>query len=189
MAEKKLIVGLGNPGQKYQKTRHNAGFEVIDALAEKLAVTVKQKKFGSYMGQADVGIYKLILLKPQMFMNNSGQAIATAAGFYKLEKEDVMVIFDDMWIDAGAIRIRPDGSAGGHNGVKDTIEKLGTKQFARLRVGIGQSEYQNDYDYVLSRPTKEQRLLIDEAIEKAVEAVLMWIEKDGELNDVMAKFN
>ena len=137
MAEIRLVVGLGNPGPEYAETRHNLGFKVIEALEESLGIEVKQRKFNARIGEGRRAGRKVILMKPWTFMNRSGQAVATAVGFYKLDLRDLMVVVDDMALETGALRVRADGSAGGHNGLADIIEKLGTSGFARCRVGIG----------------------------------------------------
>ncbi len=176
MAEIKMVAGLGNPGKEYVNTRHNAGFKVIDSLAEVLAIDVKKKKFGALFGLGEFSGKKLILLKPIEFMNCSGQAVATAAGFYRVEPLDLLIISDEMALEPGRIRVRRQGSAGGHNGLSDVLEKLGTEEVNRLRVGVGQSGRQDAVDYVLDEPTAEEKPLLNEAIEKSRDAVLCWIE-------------
>jgi PTH1 family peptidyl-tRNA hydrolase len=183
----KMVVGLGNPGKKYVETRHNAGFKVVDLLAEVLKTDVKKRKFGAYLGEVEVGDKKLILLKPRRFMNLSGQVVATAVGFYKLGLSDVLVVADDMALSPGRIRIRAKGSAGGHNGLEDVLEKLGTEIVGRVRIGIGQSGDEAAVDYVLDKPTEAERPLLDEGIEKARDAVLYWVEYGIEA--AMNKFN
>ncbi|MHC4226996.1 MAG: aminoacyl-tRNA hydrolase [Planctomycetota bacterium] len=187
MGDMKMIVGLGNPGDKYVDTRHNTGFMVIDSLARALAIEVKKRKFGARFGSGEFADKKLILLKPWQFMNRSGQAVATAAGFYKLSVHDLLVVTDDMDLEPGRIRIRAKGSAGGHNGLADIAEKLGTNEFARCRVGIGRSGQQEAVDYVLDRPAGNQKPLLAEAIERAREAVFCWIEHGVET--AMNEFN
>jgi PTH1 family peptidyl-tRNA hydrolase len=193
----KMVVGLGNPGEEYVDTRHNIGFKVVDSLAERLGVKVKKRKFGARpvrngifravklpseisngarFGEAEFADKKLILLKPWLFMNCSGQAVVSAVGFYKLPLSNLLVVTDDMALEPGRIRIRAKGSAGGHNGLVDIIEKLGTSEFARCRVGIGNCGEQVAYDYVLDKPTETEKPLLDEAIGRAREAVLCWIE-------------
>ena len=172
----KMVVGLGNPGREYADTRHNIGFRVVDSLAQKLKIDVKKRKFAARFGWGESGDKKLILLKPWQFMNQSGSAVAKAMAFYKLSVGDLLVVSDDMALAVGAIRLRAKGSAGGHNGLADVIEKLGTDQFGRLRVGIGKSDRVDDVDYVLSRPSEKERLLLDKATERAQEAVLCWVE-------------
>ena len=200
MSEIKMVVGLGNPGQEYEQTRHNAGFWVIDSLAEvlnrdkdaclsKLATltSVRKKKFGALTGEGEFANKKLIFVKPMEFMNNSGQAVVTAAGFYKLTTSDLLVISDDLSLEPGAIRIRSKGSSGGHNGLADIIEKLGSEQFGRLRIGIGKNEFEPAESYVLRRPSQEQRALLKAGVDKACEAVLCWI-KYG-IDTAMNRFN
>jgi PTH1 family peptidyl-tRNA hydrolase len=172
----KIIVGLGNPGNKYADTRHNIGFKVIDALAEALKTDVRKRKFGARLGLAEFANKRLILLKPWKYMNRSGQPVAAAVGFYKVSLRDLLVVVDDMSIEPGRIRIRSRGSAGGHNGLADIIEKLGIENFGRLRIGIGQSNKENAVDYVLDKPNETERLLLDEAIENAQKAALCWVE-------------
>jgi len=176
MAQIKMVVGLGNPGSEYAGTRHNLGFMVIDSLAETLGAKVGRRKFSARFGEVEFADKKLILLKPWQFMNRSGQAVATAVGFYKLSLGDLLVVTDDMSLEPGRIRLRAKGSAGGHNGLADIIEKLGTNQFARCRLGIGSSGSQDAYDYVLDRPTHDQTPLLQDAIDKAKDAVLCWIQ-------------
>ncbi len=185
-----MVVGLGNPGDEYADTRHNTGFKVIDAIANTLNIEVKQRKFNARFGTGEFSDKKLILLKPWTYMNRSGQAVATAAGFYKIELNDLIVVTDDLAIDPGRIRLRSKGSAGGHNGLADIINKLGTDEFARCRVGIGATSEevrQNQVDYVLGKPSAQQRLLMSEAIEKAKNAVLCWIETN--IETAMNRFN
>lgn len=183
----KMVVGLGNPGAEYVDTRHNLGFKVIDSLAETLGVTIKKRKFGARFCQAEFAGKKLILLKPWKFMNCSGQAVATAAGFYKIALSDLIVVTDDMALEPGGIRIRAKGSAGGHNGLMDIIEKLGTNEFARCRIGIGYSGNQVPFDYVLDKPSLIEKQMLAEAIIRARDAVLCWVESGIEA--AMNKFN
>lgn len=186
MGQSKLIVGLGNPGKEYERTRHNIGFMVIDSLARSLNIEVRNKKFGALFGQGEYQDNKLIFLKPQEYMNQSGQAVATAAGFYKLPPGDILVITDDMALEPGLVRVRAQGSAGGHNGLADIIQKLCTDNFARVRVGIGRNPY-DAKDYVLGVPSPQQQELIDKGIEKAHKAVLCWVNEG--INAAMNKYN
>ena len=183
----KMVVGLGNPGREYADTRHNIGFRVVDSLAQKLKIDVKKRKFAARFGRGESGDKKLILLKPWQFMNQSGSAVAKAMAFYKLSVGGLLVVSDDMALAVGAVRLRAKGSAGGHNGLADVIEKLGTDQFGRLRVGIGKSDRVDDVDYVLSRPSEKERLLLDKATERAQEAVLCWVEHG--IETAMNEFN
>ena len=186
-ADVKMVVGLGNPGSEFAGTRHNVGFDVVDLLAEKLGIEVRKKKFGARFGSGEFEGKKLILLKPQKFMNLSGQVVATAAGFYKLGLGDLIVVVDDMALEPGRIRIRGQGSAGGHNGLSDIISRLGSEEFVRCRIGIGSSDEEVGRDYVLSRPRGEDAEAIAEAIEKAAESVLYWLT-DG-IDAAMTKYN
>jgi len=183
----KLIVGLGNPGDAYAGTRHNMGFDVVDRLGLMLGVKVKKVKFGARFGEASCGQDKFILLKPWAFMNRSGQAVATAVGFYRLELSALLVVADDMALAPGRIRLRGAGSAGGHNGLADIIGRLKSDRFARLRVGIGPSNLPDSADYVLSRPSMAERVLLDEAVGRAAEAALCWVS-DG-IETAMNRFN
>lgn len=176
MAGTKIVIGLGNPGDEYVDSRHNVGFKVIDSLAELLNIKVRKKKFCGFFGEGEFAGEKLILLKPLQFMNRSGQAVATAFGFYKLGLGDLLVVTDDMALEPGRIRIRAKGSAGGHNGLADVIAKLGTEDVGRLRIGIGQSDRESAEDYVLDKPTKAEQSLLNEAIERGRGALLCWIE-------------
>ncbi len=187
MSEVRLIVGLGNPGEEYINTRHNIGFEVIDLLAETFGIKVKKKKFGGRFGELLFEDKKLILLKPESYMNRSGQVVVTAFGFYKLEPSDILVVTDDLALEPGVIRLRRKGSAGGHNGLADIIEKFGSEEFSRLRIGIGRSEWASDIEYVLGKISSEQRPLIDEAVNSAKEAILNWV-KSG-IDETMNRFN
>jgi PTH1 family peptidyl-tRNA hydrolase len=186
-SQTRLIVGLGNPGREYAQTRHNVGFAAVDSLAEELGIDVAAKKFGGLLGQGQYKDKKLILVKPQQYMNRSGQVAATVVGFYKLSPADLMVVTDDMALDPGVIRLRAQGSAGGHNGLADIIEKLGTSDFARLRIGIGKSGFPDARDYVLGEPSKEEKALIAESVKKAHQALLCWLTEG--LEKAMNKFN
>jgi PTH1 family peptidyl-tRNA hydrolase len=184
----KIVVGLGNPGNEYVDTRHNMGFRVIDLLAETLKIDVKKRKFSARIGMGEFAGKKLILLKPWRLMNRSGEPVAKAAAFYKLALDDLLVVTDDMDLEPSRIRVRAKGSAGGHNGLADIIQGLGTDEFARLRIGIGRpprlptqdgaaghSTEEDAADFVLDRPA-EERPLLNEAVERARDAVLCWIE-------------
>lgn len=182
-----MIVGLGNPGKKYEATRHNVGFKVIDLLAVEFRVDVKKRKFGARFDECEYKGFKVMLLKPWQFMNLSGDAVSAAAGFYKLNLRDVLVVLDDMWLEPGTIRMRARGSAGGHNGLQSIIDKLGSDRFPRLRIGIGKSDTQDAVDYVLGVPNKEHNKLIEQAAVRAKDAVLHWIEYG--VDDTMSNFN
>lgn len=187
MAEIRLVVGLGNPGPEYAETRHNLGFKVIESLAEALRIEVRQRKFNARIGEGRRADRKVILMKPWTFMNRSGQAVATAVGFYKLDLRDLMVVVDDMALETGALRVRADGSAGGHNGLADIIEKLGTNGFARCRVGIGARPGGQAVGHVLGRPESDEKTRLNRAILRARDAVLCWL--DFGVDKTMNEFN
>jgi len=187
MAEVRLVVGLGNPGSEYAETRHNLGFKVIEALEESLGIEVRQRKFNARIGAGRHADKKVILMKPWTFMNRSGDPVATAVGFYKLDVRDLIVVADDRALEPGTIRVRAQGSAGGHNGLADIIEKLGTNEFARCRVGIGPCPSHLAVEYVLGRPEPEDRPKLNRAILRARDAVLSWIARGVE--KTMTEFN
>lgn len=164
-----LIVGLGNPTYQYARTRHNIGFEVIDELADRNGISMDINKHKGVCGKGMIAGEKVILLQPQTYMNLSGESIREAVGYYKLEPEkDLILIFDDISLDVGRIRIRAKGSAGGHNGVKSVIACLGTDVFCRIKVGVGEKPKGWDLaDYVLSRFGEEDRIKADESVERA----------------------
>ena len=173
-----LVVGLGNPGQKYDKTRHNIGFDVIDAIGEKYNIDINEKKSKGLCGSGYVEGQKVILVKPQTFMNLSGDCVAPLMNFYKLDPETgLIVIFDDISLDPGNIRIRKKGSAGGHNGIKDIIAKTGSDRFSRIKVGVGAKPADWDLaDHVLSRFSKEDRVSVEDAIDEAVDALALMVQ-------------
>ena len=184
-----VIVGLGNPDDKYQGTRHNVGFGVIDLLAEKYNIAVDTKKHRAYIGKGIIGGQKVILAKPQTYMNLSGESVRSLVEYYKVDPEtELLIIFDDISLDVGQLRIRKKGSAGGHNGIKNIIANLGTSVFQRIKVGVGEKPKGYDLaDYVLGRFSKEERELIKEGFECAAEAVAMITA--GEIDQAMNKYN
>ena len=182
----KLIVGLGNPGKKYEHTRHNMGFDVIDLFSELAQIDIDKESFKGLLGRGKVFDEDVLLLKPQTFMNLSGESVWQVVSFFKINLEDIIVIYDDMDLEPGRIRLRPGGSSGGHNGIKNIIEHLGTENIKRIRVGIGKPTY-DTIDYVLSKPSKEERVLIDEAIVNAANAIKD-ILKDN-FDKAMTKYN
>ena len=174
-----LIAGLGNPTREYEKTRHNVGFEAIDILADKAGSTVTEKKHKALYGKGYIGGQKVILAKPQTYMNLSGESIREIADFYKIEPENIIILCDDINLSEGQLRIRLKGSAGGHNGLKNIISHLGTQEFPRIRIGVGEKPRGMDLaDYVLGRFPKEQQAVMEEAYRDAAEAACMMIE-DG----------
>ena len=176
MTHVRLIVGLGNPGPQYDQTRHNAGFMALDALAERLGVTLRRKAFNALAEDVTLGDLKLVLVKPQQYMNRSGHATATAAGFYKVSAPEILIVLDDLALPVGQLRLRAKGSAGGHNGLKDIITRLGTDAFSRLRIGIGDSGPRDAADYVLSRFGGDERSAISQAVSQATDAILTWAQ-------------
>ncbi len=183
-----LIVGLGNPGTKYEGTRHNLGFLVADKLAQRWAVSVDKRRFEGRTGGGLVKGQQSLILKPETFMNNSGISVRAALDFYKLEPKDLVIILDDLALPVGQVRVRPQGSAGGHNGLADVINKMGTDRVGRVRVGIGSPPpMMSSVDYVLGRFTTDERPLIDRAVEEAADAVET-ILVDG-YPKAMEKFN
>lgn len=176
-----LIAGLGNPTKEYDKTRHNVGFSVIDVLADKYRIDVSEKKHKGLCGRGVVEGQKVILVKPQTFMNLSGESIREVADYYKIEMEDIIIIYDDISLEPGQLRIRLKGSAGGHNGIKNIIAHLGTQEFPRIKVGVGAKPPRMDLaDYVLSRFSKEEQPLMDDAFKEAAEAAVMMMTDGAE---------
>lgn len=166
-----IIVGLGNPGEKYEHTRHNAGFEVIDRLADRMGVRVEEKKHCALCGKGILAGQKVVLVKPQTFMNLSGESVRAVVDFYKPEPDRIIIIYDDISLEPGQLRVRAKGSAGGHNGVKNIIACLGTQEFPRIRVGVGSKPEQMDLaDYVLSRFSRDEWEQMEEAFREAAEA-------------------
>lgn len=184
-----LVVGLGNPDKKYENTRHNTGWLAIDAIAEKYRCRVNRIKFKSYTGECMIGGSKALLMKPTTYMNNSGQAVTEAMNFYKLPPENVIVIFDDVSLDVGKMRIRQKGSDGGQKGMRSIIYLSGKDTFPRIKIGIGaKPNPQWDLaDWVLSRFTNDERRLMDEQFGKAADAVELIIR--GDINKAMNLYN
>ena len=184
-----LLVGLGNPGDKYDNTRHNVGFAAIDQLAEELRVPVQKLKYRALTQSVELGGAKVLLMKPITYMNLSGEAVGEAARFFKIPADHVLVLSDDVSLPVGKLRIRKGGSAGGHNGLKSIIQHLGTDQFPRVRVGVGQKPHP-DYDmadWVLGKFAGEDLKTITQAIERAGKAATCYIQ-DGP-DKAMNKFN
>lgn len=184
-----IVVGLGNPGREYENTRHNAGFDVIDRLADKHGVQIKKLRFKSLTGECRIGASKCLVMKPSTFMNLSGQAVVEAMNFYKVPAERVIVIFDDISLDVGKMRIRRKGSDGGHNGMKNIIYLSGSDMFPRIKVGVGKKPHP-DYDlkdWVLGRFSAQDRKTLEEVLENSVEAVELMVA--DRTSDAMQKFN
>lgn len=178
----KIIAGLGNPTKEYEGTRHNIGFSVIDKLADKYNISMNEKKHKAICGKGMIEGEKVILLKPQTYMNLSGESVVDAVNFYKVDpEEDVIIIYDDIDLDVGKLRIRAKGSAGGHNGMKNIIAHLGTQVFPRIRVGVGAKPKDWDLaDYVLGRFPKEELPEIETGRETACEAVKIIVSQGVE---------
>lgn len=185
-----MIVGLGNPGKEYETTRHNMGFMVLDILAEKHNTEIKKLKAKALLGECRIGGRKVLLVKPQTFMNLSGQSVTELMNFYKIPAENVLVVFDDVTLDAGKIRIRRSGSDGGHNGIKNIIQLSGSNAFPRIKVGVGKKPHA-DYDmkdWVLSSPKGDDAENIKSALIKAAEAAES-IAADGDIDKAMNLYN
>ena len=182
-----LIAGLGNPGKKYEKTRHNLGFMVIDELARRNSVSVDKSKFRALIGEFNLGGEKVILMKPQTYMNLSGDALREAVNFYKIDPKNVLVIYDDLDIPIGALRIRTSGSPGTHNGMKSVVAQLGSRDFPRVRIGIGSNKDDNLIDFVIGKPSKSEEGVLADTVSEAALAVECYI-KDG-IDKAMNRFN
>lgn len=182
-----LIVGLGNPGREYEWTRHNAGFLALDALAARVSASVSQSKYKALVGEAMVGGARVLLMKPQTYMNLSGEAVVAAASFYKIPPEKIIVLCDDISLDVGVLRIRRKGSAGGHNGLKNIIAHLNSDAFLRVKIGVGKNEYENLIDWVLGAfPTAQRDTVLDSAA-RTVQAVELLVQ--GEIERAMNTYN
>lgn len=183
-----LIVGLGNPGKRFDLTRHNAGFLVLDCLADRLGVKIGKIKFQSLIAETQIDGEKVVLMKPQTFMNLSGEAVRAAAEYYKLASADIIVIYDDVDIAFGTIRLRPKGSAGTHNGMRNIVYQLESDQFPRVRIGIKAEKRAAElYEYVLSRFAKEEEKTLADVLDRATDAVLS-IVREG-IDVAMNRYN
>jgi peptidyl-tRNA hydrolase, PTH1 family len=184
----KLIVGLGNPGRKYQETRHNIGYMVLAALARRFGTSPSKAKFRGEVMEAEIGGCKVLLLSPTTYMNLSGESVAEAAHFYKIPLADLLVICDDLNLPLGKLRFRARGSSGGQKGLEDIIRRLDTEDFSRLRMGIGSPPQQQDWAvFVLSKFSAEEKPQIGRAIDRATEAVETWIRQG--IEPCMNQFN
>lgn len=184
-----LIAGLGNPGPKYETTRHNAGFLCVTMLEDKYNFKAKKLKFHALIGDTYIGTHRCIVMKPQTMMNNSGEAIKECAAFYKIPPENIVVIFDDISLEPGRIRIRRKGSAGGHNGIKSIIAHLGSENFPRIKLGVGAKPSQDSdlADWVLGNFPKADVPKMRDAIGKACDALPLIL--DGDIDGAMSKYN
>ncbi len=183
-----LIIGLGNPEEKYANTRHNMGFDVINQLSKECDIKVSKAKFDAFYGMGEIKGKKVILIKPQTYMNLSGESIIRFKKFYKISNKDIIVIYDDIDLKLGEIRLKAKGSAGSHNGMKSVIENLNTQDFIRVRVGIGTPENKDDMiNYVIGQIPKREREILDESIIMAKDSVLEILENG--IDRAMNKFN
>ena len=181
---RKLVVGLGNPGRRYEETRHNVGFEVVDRLA---AGASYARKFEGLLAEAEIDFRRTLLLKPETFMNLSGRSVRQAVQFYKVELPDLLIVCDDLSLPLGKLRLKPGGSDGGQKGLRDIAAHLGTQEFSRLRLGIGERGPLEASDFVLSRFKPAERPLIDEALIAATQAVAVWLSQG--IGPAMNRFN
>lgn len=184
-----MIVGLGNPGKKYEFTRHNAGFLFVDILCDKYNFSVNRLKFKALIGDVKINSHRCLVMKPQTMMNLSGDAVKEAADFYKIPPEKIIVVFDDISLAVGKMRIRRSGSAGGHNGIKSIISRLSSDNFPRIKIGVGAKPHP-DYDladWVLSQFTKEEGKLLRTAVDGACDAVSLMV--DGDIEGAMSRHN
>jgi len=181
-----LIVGLGNPGKQYENTRHNVGFDVIDIVSKEYNIPINREKFKGIYGEGSIAGEKVILLKPKTFMNLSGESIREVVNFYKIDIQNIIVIYDDISLETGRLRIRIQGSSGGHNGIKSIISNLDTDKFPRIKVGVGNPEF-DLIPFVLGRFSKEDRKSVEEVMKVAVLSVEVII-KSG-IEEAMNKFN
>ena len=184
-----LIVGLGNPGKEYDRTRHNAGFRAIDALADRLGCKIDKLKFQGLYGQTVYRSKKLLLLKPQTFMNNSGRSVLQLSSYFHIPPQKIIVLFDDISLEPGRLRIRADGSAGGHNGIKSIISELGSQEFPRVKIGVGAKPHpeQDLADWVLSNFGANEEKALSASLPKAGEAALSVI--DNGVPEAANRFN
>ena len=184
-----IIVGLGNPTKEYEGTRHNVGFAVIDAIADKYNIDVTERKHRAFCGKGLVAGQRVILVKPQTYMNLSGESVRSVLDFYKVDEEsELIVIYDDVSLGVGQLRIRKKGSAGGHNGIKNIIQHLGHNVFQRIKVGVGEKPKEYDLaDYVLGHFSKEDKELMKDGYKRSVEAVEMLVM--GDIDGAMNEFN
>ncbi len=184
-----LIVGLGNPGDKYEFTRHNAGFMCVDFLADKENFKINKLKYKSLLADVDIKGHRCLIMKPQTFMNNSGEAVRDAAQFYKIPPENVIVIYDDISLDVGRIRVRRKGTDGGHNGIKSIIYHLNSDNFPRIKIGVGKKppEWEDLADWVLSRFTNDELKTLHDVAEKVCKNLPLML--DGKIDEAMNRMN
>lgn len=182
-----VICGLGNPGKQYENTRHNMGFKTLDVLSERLSAPIKSLKFKALIGEGMIGTEKVILVKPQTYMNLSGESLREVVSYYKVEPSHLIVIYDDIDLPTGQLRIKPSGSSGTHNGMRSVIYQLQFDNFPRIRIGLGKDPNLPLDVFVISKPSDEDAKLLNEAITNAADAALAIIEQD--INAAMNKYN
>jgi PTH1 family peptidyl-tRNA hydrolase len=183
----KVVVGIGNPGKRYEQTRHNLGARVVDRLAADHGVAVRRRRFDALVGEGPIAGGRVLLVKPQTYVNLSGSAVAPLLRWHRGSPEDLLVVCDDLSLEPGQLRLRRSGSSGGHNGLQSIIECLGTDRFARLRIGIGRGRGADAVAHVLGRFEPEEDALVAPALEAAAEAVVLWLEQGAEA--AMNRFN
>ncbi len=183
----KLIVGLGNPGTRYADNRHNVGFMIVEQFADSNSLDFRRKKFNARIAEGAIHDTRVLIAKPQTFMNASGEAVSKLFKYYKVAPHDLLVIYDDLDLPLGKIRLRADGSSGGHHGMESIIARIGTSDFPRLRIGIGRPNSDADVDHVLGNFDKQERTTIDDTIVRATKAIETWLEKD--ITFTMNQFN
>lgn len=182
----KLIVGLGNPGKEYELTRHNCGFRVIDAFADMVGIDIDREQFKGVYGKFKFDDEDIILFKPMTYMNLSGTAVQEIVHFFKINLEDILVVYDDMAVQPGKIRLRMNGSSGGQKGIQNIIDNLGSDQIKRIRVGIGEPKF-DPVNFVLGKPSGDEAIAIDSAIERATKAIREYLNHD--FQNAMSKYN
>jgi len=183
----KLIVGLGNPGKEYERTRHNVGFRVVELLGRRWGIEMLAEKFHAWFGSGVIRDERAVLLKPTTFMNRSGQAVLAAGRFYRLELTDILVVYDDVALELGRLRIRKKGSAGGHNGIGDIIRRIGSDEFCRVRIGIGDAPGAVRSSHVLGRFAPGEEEVIEPALARCADAVEAWLVSGADT--AMNRFN
>lgn len=183
-----LVVGLGNPGDKYENTRHNCGFMMLDSLCEKYNCSIDKRKFRGFTGECNIGDNRILLLKPDTFMNNSGISVKQATDFYKIKPEQVIIVFDDISLSAGKLRIRRKGGDGGHNGIKSIVSELNSEDFPRIKIGVGSKPDGWDLaDWVLSSFEKDEKQSMKESFAKAVSALECMVNES--IDSAMNKYS
>jgi PTH1 family peptidyl-tRNA hydrolase len=183
----KIIAGLGNPGRKYEGTRHNVGFDVVDELSRRWQIETIRRRFQSQIGDGRIQDERVVMLKPQTYMNLSGRAVREAMTFYKIDPTSLLVIIDDMALPLGRLRIRPKGSGGSHNGLNSVIDEINSEDFARLRIGIGTVSGERAVSHVLGSFDEHERVTVDQAVVRAADAVECWVTSD--MDTAMNRYN